>query len=107
MAYGAVRLLFSLVLFNFYQSEANNAAYKKQVSASKTCGSPLEYYHTVDQKSISPRRRELFTCDASDRKLAHPPSHMVDENTTTFWQSTASLDTANITIDLRGPHRKV
>mgnify|MGYP001795118895 CR=1 FL=1 len=114
MAYGLVCSRISLVLFTlyllvtFYRSEANNAAYKKHVTASRTCGSPAEPYYPVDQQSVRPvRNRMLLTCNASYPRNASLPSYMVDENVTTFWQSTMSIDTANITIDLRGPHRKV
>ena len=86
---------------------AVNAAYKKNVEAKITCGRPKENYYAVSMRDRTPRHRVLSTCDQSKPEYAHNASAVVDGDYKTWWQSTAAVKRANITIDLEGPNRKV
>lgn len=88
-------------------TQAANVALYKSVRANATCGSPAEEYYSVVERNKVPRARTLSTCDASSAAFSHNASKMVDGDTSTWWQSPASIDKVSITIDLRGPHQKV
>ncbi|KAK3731434.1 hypothetical protein QZH41_013619, partial [Actinostola sp. cb2023] len=83
-----------------------NAAFKKIIVAQKTCGSPSEKYYYVSQTETRPRLRQPSICDSSNSTFAHNASYLVDGDFNTFWQSTAMVNRANITIDLTGPMHK-
>ncbi len=62
-----------------------NVAYKQEVTATNTCGSPSELYCR-----IGANKDKCRICDASNPALSHPPSNMVDLNdpsNLTWWQS--------------------
>ena len=86
---------------------AANAAYKKHAEAKVTCGRIPEKYYNVSMRNLIPRFRVISTCDQSKPELAHNASNLVDGLDWTWWQSTAALNRANITIDMEGPNRKV
>lgn len=67
----------------------------------------MEKYFKVTENDKVPRQRTLSYCDASNASLAQNASYLVDGNLATFWQSTAMVMRANITIDLNGSIHKV
>lgn len=81
-------------------TQAANVALWKPVEANKTCGSPAEEYYPVSQRQESPRNRKSFTCNALITSESHNATNLVDGNLSSWWQSSASLDKASITIDL-------
>ncbi|XP_048583639.1 laminin-like protein epi-1 [Nematostella vectensis] len=109
-AVAALVASFALILQQISTNLANpsqgtaNVAFMKQAEAQITCGlRAREKYFAVSQMSQSPRNRVESTCDAYDPELSHNASNLVDNNESTWWQSTASVGTANITIRLTGP----
>lgn len=88
-------------------TSTTNAAFKKQVVAERTCGSPSEKYFASSQNDVPPRFRKSQICDASSPNNSHNASYLVDGNRDTFWQSTSMVNRANITIDFSGPMHKV
>jgi len=109
-------LLVLVLTINFYiisptngalTTQTVNAAYRKNVAAEKTCGSPKEKYFKVTENDYVPRKRTLSVCDVLNATLAQNASYLVDGDLNTFWQSTAMVMRANITIDLTGPIHKV
>lgn len=87
-------------------TQAANVALWKPVEANKTCGSPAEEYYPVSQRQESPRDRKSFTCNALITSESHNATNLVDGNFSSWWQSSASVDKASITIDL-GRREKV
>lgn len=87
-------------------TQAANVALWKPVEANKTCGSPAEEYYPVSQRQESPRDRTSFTCNALITRESHNATNLVDGNFSSWWQSSASVDKASITIDL-GRREKV
>ena len=87
-------------------TQAANVALWKPVEANKTCGSPAEEYYPVSQRQESPRDRRSFTCNALITSESHNATNLVDGNFSSWWQSSASVDKASITIDL-GRREKV
>ncbi|KAK2550366.1 Laminin-like protein epi-1 [Acropora cervicornis] len=81
-------------------TQAANVALWKPVEANKTCGSPAEEYYPVSQRQESPRDRKSFTCNALITSESHNATNLVDGNFSSWWQSSASVDKASITIDL-------
>ena len=57
--------------------------------------------------TLRPHQRRPFTCNATSQTDSHPASYMVDGLNSTHWQSKASLDVANITIDLTSSRQRV
>ena len=66
--------------------------------------SALYYFILVD---LLPSQRAPYICNASDPKNWHPPSYMFDNDNTTYWQSTASTDEAEIVIDIQATTQQV
>ena len=73
---------------------------QKAIDANVTCGSPAEVYFRTQEGILHPRLRTPLVCDADDPQNSHSPEYMVDGGLTTFWQSKASIDRADIRIDL-------
>jgi hypothetical protein len=72
----------------------------KVIDANVTCGNPAEIYFRTQEGVLHPRLRTPLVCDATDPENSHPPEYMVDDDLATFWQSKASIDRADIRIDL-------
>lgn len=87
-------------------TQAANVALWKRVEANKTCGSPAEEYYNVAQRQLSPRDRRPLICNALIPSESHNATKLVDGNFSSWWQSSASVDKAFITIDL-GRSKKV
>ena len=112
MAMWPTVLISSLLIvgFLFLDTQAANVALFKPTKANATCGSRVETYFSVVERSKQPRLRKLSVCDccnASNPGVSHNASNMVDGNFATWWQSRASVDKTSITIDLRGNYQKV
>ena len=97
-------LLFCVALYSLCpQSSAGNgfnSVLSKHIAANVTCGDPPEVYYRTQEGILHPRLRNRLVCDANDPKNAHPPENMIDGDLATFWQSKASVDKAEIRINL-------
>lgn len=88
-------------------TETINTAHRKNVVAEKTCGAVREKYYKVSETELPPMLRYHNFCDASNPDEAHNATNLVDGDMKLFWQTTAMVNRANITIDLTGPIHKV
>ena len=87
----------------FYKSsngQGFNSLLHKAIDANVTCGDPAEIYFRTQEGVLHPRLRTPLVCDAADTQDSHPPEYMVDDDLATFWQSKASIDRADIRVDL-------
>ena len=88
------------VLYSYTTCQGFNSLLHKDIDANVTCGNPAEIYFRTQDGILHPRLRTPLVCDATDQKNAHPPAYMNDDNLGTFWQSKASIDKAEIRVDL-------
>lgn len=88
------------VFSRFTYGQGFNSLLFKAIDANVTCGNPAEVYFRTQEGELHPRLRTPLVCDALDPDNSHPPEYMVDDNLGTFWQSKASIDRAEIRIDL-------
>lgn len=90
----------SSIFYRLSVAQGFNSLFEKAIDANVTCGTPAEIYFRTQEGVLHPRLRTPLVCDAGDLENSHPPEYMVDDNLTTFWQSKASIDRADIRIDL-------
>ncbi|XP_028406846.1 laminin subunit beta-1-like [Dendronephthya gigantea] len=88
------------ILYRFSSAQGFNSLLFQPIDANVTCGTPAEIYFRTQDGVLHPRLRTPLVCDATDSANSHPPEKMVDDDLTTFWQSKASIDRADIRIDL-------
>jgi hypothetical protein len=93
-------LCYCSVFYKLSTGQGFNSLLHKTIDANVTCGDPAEIYFRTQEGVLHPRLRTPLVCDAADAEDSHPPDYMVDGDLATFWQSKASIDRADIRIDL-------
>lgn len=88
------------VFYRLASGQGFNSLLNKDIDANETCGNPAEIYFRTQEGVLHPRVRTLLVCNATDPEKSHPPGYMIDDDLVTFWQSKASIDRADIRIDL-------
>lgn len=81
---------------SMYDVMVNDVAKVRVDPPTATCGSPVSYF-----RRLAPRGSVNETCDASNFLLKHPPNFMIDDNTTSWWQSVnMSPGTSELNINI-------